>query len=329
MGIAIRRVGGGGVNEAADRTVRLCLQLVADWLGEQAGRPADLAPVGAVPEADGVLAAGTLGDEALALVLGFIAPPTGDGAWYRAKEQLERRVAARLEGGYLVWVPQLVALPEREPHRSEVVLRVEETLARFVPGGHGEVRFPVPVSIRRSDAEGSYVTARGGLAPAWARFTGRVFGHFQLDSSELHRLPAGEGHLTQLIDAIVEKANTLPLGGTAEVMAEDAWPAQRLRGGTGVAFIGEPPESERSAGAGLRRWLRRAVQAARGPLREADAARRVLLFVGPYTSIAQEPVRTALLGFDPALFTGIDLIGLAAEGTVRALLTFRGPATRG
>jgi hypothetical protein len=218
-------------------------------------------------------------------------------------------------------------MPEREPYTSEFILRVEESLQRFVPGGHGEVRFPIMIAVRRSDAEGSYVTARGGLASLWARFTGRVFGHFQLDSSELFRLPAGEGYRTELIDQIVTVANGLDVGATGYVETEDAWPAQRLRGGDGFAIIGEPPASELSSGAGLRRALRRTLQAVRGPLAERGGAARVLCFVGPYTYMDEQPVRAALLGFDPGLYQGIDLICLASEGEVRPLLDLtRNPA---
>jgi hypothetical protein len=256
----------------------------------------------------------------VAASLAFITPSTGDSTWFRAKSALEQRIAARVSGGYLVWVPQGVDLPEREPHTSQVVLRAEETLSRFVPGGHGEIRLPVSVYLRKSDAEGSYVTARGALASHWAQFTNRVNGHFQLDSTELHRLPAGDANLSGLIDRLVEAANGLELGRSMEVATEDAWVAQRLSGGSGVALIGEPPGSELSSGAGLRRSLRRTMQALRAPLLDSGAAARLIFLVGPYTSIESQPVATALLGFDPALYQGIDLICLAAEGTVKPIL---------
>jgi hypothetical protein len=310
-------------------TVNLGLRLFADWLAERTGQPVSLTAGDTVPETAALIAHGEVGSARLAAALCFIVPPEGDGAWYRAKESLSRRIRARVEGGCLIWVPQGVDLPEREPRTSEIVLGAEEALGRFVPGGHGEIRFPIQIAIRKSDAEGSYVTARGGLAPFWAQFTNRVNGHFQLDSTELHRLPAGEAHLSGRIDRIVEAANALELGHTAEVSAEDAWVAQRLRGGEGVALLGEPPGSELSSGAGLRRSLRRTVQALRGPLLEVEADAHIIALVGPYTSIEQQPVATALLGFDPALYQGIDLICLAAEGMVKPLLDLtRSPLLR-
>lgn len=311
---------GTGMSDAADRAVRLCLQLLADWLGERTARPLRLAPAAPVPDSTATIAMGEVDGRPLTVALVFIAPPDGEGPWYTAKRALEERLSARLEGGYLIWVPQGAELPEREPGASEFILRAEETLARFVPGGHGEIRFPVAVYLRKSDEEGSYVTARGGLAPHWAQFTNRVFGHFQLDSRDLHRLPAGEGHLRELIERIVQVAGTVELGRTVEVPCEDAWVAQRLRGGAGVALIGEPPGAELSAGAGLRRSLRRTLQAVRAPLLAAAGAVRVVCLVGPYTYRAEQPVGTALLGFDPALYQGIDLICLACEGEVVPLL---------
>lgn len=308
---------------ASATAVDLCLRLFAEWLSERGSGTVSTVSLEAgepVAETAAVLARGQAGGARLAVALCFIVPQVGDSPWHRAQANLERRISARVPGGYLIWVPQGVVLPEREPQTSALVLRAEETLARFAPGGHGEIRSPITIVLRKSDAEGSYVTARGGLAPVWAQFTNRVRGHFQLDSTELHRLPAGEAYLNGLIDRIVEAANALALGHAAEVSAEDAWVAQRLRGGEGVAIIGEPPGSELSSGAGLRRLLRRTVQAVRGPLLALEADARIIALVGPYTSIEQQPVATALFGFDPALYQGIDLICLAAEGTVKPML---------
>jgi hypothetical protein len=314
---------------AVDRAFSLCLRLLADQLQERSGRPVTLEPAAPIAGTSAVLAQGEAGGRTLAAALAFIVPPEGDDPWYTAKAALEQRLTSRVDGGCLVWIPQGVDLPEREPLTSEIVLGAEEMLRRFVPGGHGDIRFPVSIRIRRSDEEGSYVTARGGLASSWARFTGRVFGHFQLDSGALHRLPPGEGHLSELIERIVTVANGLSVGAAAEVAADDGWAAQRLTGGDGVALIGEPPGAELSSGAGLRKGLRRTVQALRGPLLDTGAAARVVCFVGPYTSMDEQPVATALLGFDPSLYQGIDLICLAAEGTVKPLLNLtRSPILR-
>lgn len=304
----------------SDQIVPLSLAFVADWLAQRTGRSVTLPPPVGVMPSEIAVTEGSIGDQAIALALAFITPPDGEDGWHTTARNLERRLALRLEGGYLVWVPQGVDLPEREPASSELILRAEETLRRFAPGGHGEIRFPVPLYLRKSDEEGTYVTARGGLSASWARFTNRVVGHYQLDSQELHRVPAGEGNLTALIDRIVEVAGGMELGRTTEVMAEDAWTATRTRTGAGIAFIGEPPGSVTSSGAGLRKSLRRTVASARDLLAGREAAARVLCLVGPYTHLAEQPVGAALLGFDPALYRGFDMIVLAAEGAAKLLL---------
>ena len=313
-----------GESTTVERSIGLCLQLLNDWLNDRTGRAVALSPVQRLetPESLAVLASGALGDKKLAVALAYLVPPEGEGEWYDAKRALELRLSALVEGGGLIWVPQGIELPSREPQTSEIVIRADELLRRCAPGGHGELRFPIELILRRSDEEGSYVTARGGLAAHWAKFTNRVFGHFQLDASELRRLPAGEANLTNLIEFIVLQANALRTGERAVIPAEDAWVGQRLRGGEGVALIGEPPASELSSGAGLRRSLRRLVQAVRVPLMEQPADARLLLLVGPYTYRAEQPARTALLGFDPSLHRGIDMVCLAAEGEVEPMLDF-------
>lgn len=317
------------MNQPAGDAANLAAQLFVEWLAQRSGRDTHLEPPVAVPNTDILLADGVCGDRSLAVALSWVVPPTGVEPWYRAKDDLEQRLRRRLDGGFLLWVPQGAELPEREPHSSEVILRAEEALHRFVAGGHGEVRFPITIAIRKSDAEGSYVTARGGLAPVWARFTNRVFGHFQLDSSDLHRPPAGEGNLTALIDQVVEVANQLELGATGMVATEEAWAARRLRAGHGVALIGEPPGSPLSSGAGLRRALRRTAQTVGAALAERPGGLRLWCIIGPYTAIAQQPVATALLGFDPALYRHLDLIALAAEAEAKPLLDLtRNPALR-
>lgn len=299
---------------------RLCLQLAADWLEERAGASVTFHLTEALQDLPVLIGEGRIGETPIALALAFLVPPEGEGGWYTAKAALERRLASRLSGGYILWTPRGAELPEREPLTSDLIMRVEQQAALFAPGGHGDVRFPVVIRVRKSDDEGSYVTARGGLAPVWARFTNRVFGHFQLDSSDLYRLPPGEGHISELIERIVAVANGLQLGETAGVAVEDAWAFQRLRGGEGLAIIGEPPDEELSSGAGLRRNLRRMVQALRGPLLARDVRARLVFLVGPYTHRDEQPAGTALLGFDPALHRGIDLYALAAEGGVQPLL---------
>jgi hypothetical protein len=225
-----------------------------------------------------------------------------------------------LSGGFILWAPPGADLPQREPSRSEFITRVEPVAAGLTPGTRAEVRFPVTLYLRKSDDEGGYLTARGGLAPHWSRFTGRVFGHYQLDSTELHRLPEADGYLSTLIDSIALTANALKLGDTEAIAAEDAWTIQRLREGSGLAIVGEPPDSELSSGSVLRRNLRRAFPTLRAALTADPADLRVLGIVGPYAAFKDQPVGTALLGMDPASYGGLDLVLLAADGEVGPIL---------
>jgi hypothetical protein len=75
-----------------------------------------------------------------------------------------------------------------------------------------------------------------------------------------------------------------------------------------------------SSGAPLRRNLRRLVPHLRPPLLLQAADARVVTVIGPYASAQDQPVGTALLGMDATLFTGIDLVLLAADGEVSPIL---------
>ena len=308
------------MDEPADRAARLALRLLLDALQERTRQHAVVGEPARVPETEAWIAAGSIGGRTLTAGVVFIVPPTGEQHWYKAKAALEQRIGSTLQGGYLLWAPSGAELPAREPQRSEVITRVEEVGSRLGPGERAEVRFPVSLYLRKSDEEGGYLTARGGLAAHWARFTGRVFGHYQLDSSELHRPPSAEGYLNTLIDSIALTANALKLGETVTIEAEDAWTLQRLSAGDGLTIVGEPPGAELSSGAALRRSLRRTLQALRPPLIAQSADARVLGFIGPYASFKDQPVGTALLGMDPAVYGGIDLVLLAADGEVGPVL---------
>lgn len=308
------------VDQSLLPAARAATRLVLDALAVRTGAGARGGEPERVGESDAWLVSGVLGDASLTVAVLFVAPPAGSSRWHEAKRELETRLSARQPGFFLLWAPAGADLPAREPHTSEFIRRTEEVAARLAPGGHGEARFPATLLLRKSDDEGSYVTARGGLASVWARFTGRVSGHYQLDSNELHRLPAGEGYVTALIDEITAIAATLSLGESKAIETDDAWTVQRLSEGEGFVILGEAPGDEVSSGAILRRNLRRTMQALRPALIARPADLRVLAVVGPYPSFEEQPVGTALLGFDPTLFGGIDQVLLAADGQVGPLL---------
>jgi hypothetical protein len=308
------------MDETAPGAARLCLQLVLDALQARSGVPTSAGRPVPVPDTAAWVAPGAIGGHSLTIGVVFIVPPAGDGHWYAAKEALEGRLGGVLPGGFILWAPSGADLPAREPGRSDFITRVEATAAGLSPGDRAEVRFPVSLYLRKSDEEGGYVTARGGLAPHWARLTGRVFGHYQLDSTELYRPPSEEGYLDTLIDSIALTANSLKLGETVTLEAEDAWTLQRLSAGSGLAIVGEPPGAELSSGAALRRAVRRTMQSLRAPMLAEPADARVVCFIGPYAGYKEQPVGTALLGMDPTLYGGLDLVLLAADGEVGPVL---------
>lgn len=309
------------------RAAALSLRLLGEALALRTGNAVSLAAVRHLPESDAWLSTAMLGERSLTVACVFVVPSELPGAWSPARAALEERLSASAEGGYLLWVPPGAELSTREPLRSDLIMRVEERARTLAPGGHGEVRFPVALTLRKSDDEGTYMTVRGGLAPLWARFTGRVFGHYQLDSSELHRLPTGDGYATTLIDRIALEANALSLGQAIQIETEDAWTLQRLRSGDGFAIIGEPPETNLSSGASLRKHLRRTMHLLRPALIADPADLRVVGFIGPYAAFDDQPVGTALLGMDPSLYGGIDMLLLAADGRVGPVLDLtRSPA---
>lgn len=306
--------------DAASRASRLGLQLLLDALHDRTGTPADADEPARIEDTEAWVARGAIGGRSVALGVAFVVSPAGEGHWYGVKEALEERIGGVIGGGFLLWAPSGADLPAREPGRSDFITRVELACASLAPGARSEVRFPVSLYLRKSDEEGGYITARGGLAPHWARFTGRVFGHFQLDSTELNRPPAEEGYLNTLIDSIALTANALKLGQTVSVEAEDAWTIQRLSGGEGLTIIGEQAGADLSSGAPLRRSVRRTMHALRGAMLNQPTDARVLCFVGPYAGFKEQPVGTALLGMDPAVYSGLDLVLLAADGEVGPIL---------
>jgi hypothetical protein len=308
------------MDNPASPAALLCARLLAEWLEDRSGRAVSLDAPLEVRDATAWVARGGIGEASLTLGTLFLVPPSAPGIWHEAQKALEARIGGSLTGGFILWAPPGAELPAREPTRSDFITRVEAVAADLGPGARAEVRFPITLYLRKSDEEGGYLTARGGLAPHWARFTGRVFGHYQLDSTELHRLPAADGYLSTLIDSIALTANSLKLGDTEAIEAEDAWTIQRLRDGSGLAIVGEPPSSDLSSGSTLRRNLRRAFQTLRGPLTASQADLRVLGIVGPYATFKDQPVGTALLGMDPASYGGLDLILLAADGEVGPIL---------
>jgi hypothetical protein len=293
----------------------LLATLVAEWLEERIERPAALSnrlESGIWPIDLGGLNASCVIESASSAV----APVE----WQRRLAAWNARLESPAETGALVWLPIGAELPHDEPAQTETVDALNRAITALAPGETADAALPIAIHIRKRDEAGAYVSAYGALSAHWARFTDRVQGYFQIDSSALHRLPAGDATTLELVDRLIETSRSLELDAAATIDAADYWRIQRLRSGAGVAIVGTPPDDESEMGAPLRKRLRGALRQAGDQLRDTAAAVRVAAFYAHYPSINEEPVGAALRGQDPSLFAGVDLVLLITDGQVRPLI---------
>lgn len=270
--------------------------------------------------------------------------PVEDAGWVRRREQLEAALSEGLPGAYALWVPLGADLPREEPALSDFIDLVRKSAVRLGPRERSYVPIPVTLRLRKVSDEGGVVTASGGLNSYWARFTEHVSGTYDLDSRQLHRLPESEEHLQELLDFIIARSKEMGPGDVLEIETVDAWTVQRLDpspppvrlkpdpqeqelpNGCGVTVIGAPPGNAEEQGLGVRRNFRRLLAEAAPTLREAGPstgsgqALRALVVVGYYARMEGEGASTAMRGYDPGLYGGIDFVCLAADGLVKPLI---------
>jgi hypothetical protein len=254
--------------------------------------------------------------------------PLEDAAWARRREQLEGALSEGLPGRYALWAPAGADLPRYEPGLSEFIDLVRTSAVRLGPRERSFVSVPVKLYLRKVSDEGGVVTAAGGLGTYWARFTEHVTGAYDLDSRQLHRLPESDEFLQELLDRIIARSREMVPGQVLEIETADAWTLQRLEGDDGVTVIGGPPGNLEEQGLAVRRKFRRQLLEAGPKLREATASLRALVLVGYYARMEQEAATTAMRGYDPGLYAGIDFICLAADGLVKPLIEPRRQAPR-
>ena len=237
------------------------------------------------------------------------------------KMALEQRLAEIGADPLVLWTPPLAPLPEDDA--DHLVSRLLEASAETEPGDRGELALPVQLGLRKTGAEGSYLSAQGGLAPHWARFTNQVRGQFQLDSHAVHRLPEDPDKVAQLIDFVVLVANGIRTPGkTVTVAAQDMWTFARLPDLPASVIVAASPQVAPDDGASVRKMLRAGIKTAGDRLASADAAFKILIFVGIFRSIKEEKAAVALRGMDPSVYTNFDFACLVArrkrEATIRA-----------
>jgi hypothetical protein len=268
--------------------------------------------------ADGTAIA-TDGSVRLAAAVRPLLGPVDHAAWLVARQRLERQIAAAVPGSIALWLPAGAELPGGEPVLSEFIEHVRQAAVTLGPHERAHVPLPIRLLLRKSSDSGNVVSVTGGLNPHWARFTERVRGTFDLDSTRLHRLPESEGHLEALLDAIVERSAKLEAGQIAEIETVDSWTVQRVAG-EGVTIVGVPPAETQEAGLSVRRNLRRVLGEAAPALRASDEELKALVLLGYYARMEDEGATIAMRGFSPALYSGLEYVCLVADGLVKPLI---------
>jgi hypothetical protein len=245
--------------------------------------------------------------------------PGDDAKWEHIRSLLESLIADDLPARIALWCPAGASLASDEPAVSEFAALVREAAIRLGPHERAHVGFPIRLVLRKNSDAGNVVSVTGGLNPHWARFTDRVRGQYDLDSTQLHRLPEADSHLESLLDEIVERTKALEVGQYATIETTDSWTVQRLSGDQGVTIIGVPPEAAAEGGLAVRRNLRRILVHA-APLRDVAGPIRALVLLGYYPRIEMEGATVAMRGFEPSLYSGIDYVVLVADGIVKPLI---------
>ena len=301
----------------------VCLELLLDWLADERGRRFEIERT--EEPAPGVLAAiATDGAQRLAAEVHPLLAPTRNDAWASNRERLEGEIAAGLTGGYALWLPPGADLPAGGEVEAELLRLVREVASKLEPGQRADVPAPTTVYIKKQQDEGALMSVSGGLNRYWARLSEKARGTYDVDSTRLHRLPESPEHVERLCETVWERAAAIEsVGQWAEIETIDAWTVQRLAGAEGFAIIGRPPEELTDVGLAVRRNLRRLLAEATPRLHESGAEVKALVATGYYAHMDDEGATTAMRGYDPALYAGLDFVCLAADGLVKPLMEAR------
>lgn len=225
-------------------------------------------------------------------------------------------------GGYAVWVPPRVALPEEEPHRSRLRVILARSLSGLAPGERREVRLPATVKLVKIESEGAYVSVTGGLASEWLALSEGVRGAFHLDARAVHRTPSERAELDLILTRVRDRAAMLEPLEVTDVEIDDTWTVSRLPEAAphGVTVIAAPESSDPIDGIAVRRGLRAHIARAVAQREAGGAELSVLAVVAALAHITDELVTASLRGMNPAAYGLLDLIVLVADGQVRQVL---------
>ena len=243
-------------------------------------------------------------------------PLEADGDTLQRKAALEERLHAYGARDLALWTPPNARLPE---DADAAAARIAQAAAELPEAARGEVAFPIQLGIRKTGADGSYMSVLGGLSQHWARFTGQVMGEYQLDSSAIHRLPEDPERITQLIDFLVLVANGLRKeGATTSVNGEDIWRIQRIPNLEQPIVLAAAPDAILD-GRAVRRLIRRGLRESAAQI-NPDAPIRIQILVALVAQQDTETATIALRGMDPTQVAPWHHIALAADAHLRPLL---------
>ena len=178
----------------------IALHLFLRWLNVARDRPFRIT----AERGSGAVA--TDGSRSLAIEVRPLLGPVEDADWLAARDRLEQQIADAVPAPVAVWVPAGADLPAGEPQASAFVEHVRQAAVKLGPHERAHVPLPITLFLRKTVDSGSVVSVLGGLNPHWARFTERVRGTFDMDSTRLHRLPESSEHLETLIETVIERS---------------------------------------------------------------------------------------------------------------------------
>ena len=261
---------------------------------------------------------GSIADARAALAVVPLYDVTGDPVFLGRKRVLESSLSDRFSGGIVLWVPPGASLPTED--LTEFVEKVSSVAEVLDPGESGEVNFSVPVGLRKISDEGSYLSAVGGLASQWARFTNQVVGQYQLDSSAVHRLPKDSKSVTSMIDFLVLVANGIRgVGESVEVSVDDTWVVHRSNKMSAARVIVAPENGLADDAATIRKLLRAKMHQSVEVLKKRLVEIRMITFVSVVASLEDERVSIALRSVDPSLFLDLDIILVVGDGGIKRI----------
>ena len=237
-------------------------------------------------------------------------------------ESARAAVEARLDSEELsiaLWPPRAAPLPQGEPGLSELILAIRDAKQVSNDDTRLEIRRPVHIYLRRTSTTGSVVPVLGGLSSLWAQFTNRVPGSFQLESTELHRLPHNEEEREELIESIVNASTQPDVDDGRTLPAIDAWTAVWLREPDLATVMGSPRPTSDTQASSLRRNLRKLLISQKDVQKNAEQP-RALIVIGSALTVDEEKLSWILKGMDPSLYVGFSIIVVIVDGSVKPVI---------